>query len=168
MDINGLKRFNDAKGHVYGDMIVTHVSDMIKKFFPDARIFRLSGDEFLVVSESLTYEAFMTQVSSLEESLSENYLCIISMGTTWNDIYTDLNESLNKADRLMYMTISRVILWENRRLRKNLHFNISMWHLHAGWQYTAPRCRIFNTLSTYFLLSHFIAQGHVLQILFSQ
>lgn len=103
MDINGLKRFNDAKGHVYGDMIVTHVSDMIKKFFPDARKFRLSGDEFLIVSESLIYEAFMTQVSSLEESLSENNLCIISMGTTWNDIYTDLNESLNKADRLMYL-----------------------------------------------------------------
>ena len=32
-----------------------------------------------------------------EESLSENGLCIISMGATWNDIYTDLNESMNKA-----------------------------------------------------------------------
>lgn len=103
MDINGLKRYNDTKGHVYGDMIVTHVSDMIKKFFPDARKFRLSGDEFLIVSETLTYEKFMAQVSGLEESLSENGLCIISMGATWNDIYTDLNESMNKADRLMYL-----------------------------------------------------------------
>lgn len=103
MDINGLKQFNDTRGHVYGDMIVTHVSDMIKKFFPDARKFRLNGDEFLIVSENLSYEEFMAQVSGLEESLSENDYCIISMGATWNDVYTDLNESLNKADRLMYL-----------------------------------------------------------------
>lgn len=103
MDINGLKRFNDTKGHVYGDMIVTHVSDMIKRFFPDARKFRLSGDEFLIVSETLSYEVFMSQASVLEESLSENNYCIISMGVTWNDVYTDLNESLSKADRLMYL-----------------------------------------------------------------
>ena len=51
-------------------------------------------DEFLIVSEGLTYEAFMMQMNRLEESLSDNGFCIISIGTTWNDIYTDLYESL--------------------------------------------------------------------------
>ena len=45
----------------------------------------------------------MMQMNRLEESLSENGFCIISIGTTWNDIYTDLYESLHKADRLMYL-----------------------------------------------------------------
>lgn len=103
MDINGLKRLNDTKGHLYGDMLITRVSDQMKQNFPNARKFRLSGDEFLIVSEGLTYEAFMMQMNRLEESLSDNGFCIISIGTTWNDIYTDLYESLHKADRLMYL-----------------------------------------------------------------
>ncbi|WP_294147835.1 EAL domain-containing protein [uncultured Clostridium sp.] len=103
MDINGLKRLNDTKGHLYGDMLITQVSGQMKKNFPNARKFRLSGDEFLIVSEGLGYETFMEQINRLEESLSENGICIIAIGTTWNDIYTDLNESLHKADRLMYL-----------------------------------------------------------------
>lgn len=104
MDVNGLKQFNDMKGHVYGDMIVTQVSDKMKQYFPSARKFRLSGDEFLIVSESMAYEEFLAQVGGLEESLSENGLCIIAVGTAWNDVYTDLYESINKADRLMYLS----------------------------------------------------------------
>lgn len=103
MDINGLKRLNDTKGHLYGDMLISHVSDHMKQAFPEARKFRLSGDEFLIVSENLDYEVFMKQISRLEASLSEHGFCIIAIGTTWNDIYTDLTESLHKADRLMHL-----------------------------------------------------------------
>ncbi len=103
MDINGLKQLNDTKGHLYGDMLITRVSERMKQLFPNARKFRLSGDEFLIVSEGLIYEEFMKRIGRLEECLSENGVCIISIGATWSDIYTDLNESLHKADRLMYL-----------------------------------------------------------------
>lgn len=103
MDINGLKQLNDAKGHLYGDMLITQVSGQMKQCFPEARKFRLSGDEFLIVSETLDYEAFMAQANLLEESLSENGVCFVSLGAAWNDMYTDLYESLHKADRLMYL-----------------------------------------------------------------
>lgn len=103
MDINGLKKLNDSKGHIYGDMLIMHIAEEMQHFFPDARKFRLSGDEFLIVTESMTYKEFRQRLSSMIEKLSENGNCIIAAGTSWSDVRADLAELVNKADRMMYL-----------------------------------------------------------------
>lgn len=103
MDINGLKRLNDLKGHVYGDMLIIHVADRMKQFFPNERKFRLSGDEFLVVTESMTYGEFRKQLDAMQKTLLENGHSVIAIGTTWSDVPTDLNELMGRADRLMHI-----------------------------------------------------------------
>lgn len=101
MDINGLKILNDKKGHVYGDLLISYIADKMKQFFPESRKFRLSGDEFLIVAEMIEYNEFSIMLRNMEKSLSEDGRCIVSIGTSWCDVQTDLSELVNKAERLM-------------------------------------------------------------------
>lgn len=101
MDINGLKKLNEVRGHVYGDMVIIHVADIIKQYFPNERKFRLSGDEFLIVTESVTYDEFKLQMDQMEEKFSSNGTSIVSVGTTWSDVAAELTELMNKAERMM-------------------------------------------------------------------
>lgn len=107
MDINGLKKFNEVRGHVYGDMLITHVADVIKHFFPDGRKFRLSGDEFLIVTEEMPYDKFKEQLDLLEARLSSSGHSVLSIGTTWSDLDDELEKLVNKADRLMHISKQR-------------------------------------------------------------
>lgn len=101
MDINGLKKLNSGRGHMYGDMVITHVADTMKTAFPGARKFRLSGDEFLIVTESMTYAGFQAQLDLMEEKLTVNGTSIVSIGTTWSDVGTELTGLMNKAEQFM-------------------------------------------------------------------
>lgn len=101
IDINGLKILNDTKGHIYGDLLISHIADKMKQFFPESRKFRLSGDEFLIVTEMIEYDSFRTMLRAMEESLSEDGRCMASVGTSWSEVRTDLTEIVNKAERLM-------------------------------------------------------------------
>ncbi|MCQ4984799.1 sensor domain-containing phosphodiesterase [Anaerostipes caccae] len=101
MDINGLKIMNDKKGHMYGDILIGYIANKMKQFFPEGRKFRLSGDEFLIVTERIEYSKFRTMLSAMEKSLSEDGRCIVSVGTSWSDVQEDLPELVNKAERLM-------------------------------------------------------------------
>lgn len=103
MDINGLKKLNSERGHVYGDMVITHVGDVMKRFFPEGRKFRLSGDEFLIVTDSVTYDDFQKQLNQMEAKLTVNGSSFVSVGTIWSDVRTELTELMNKAEQLMHI-----------------------------------------------------------------
>lgn len=48
-DVNGLKRINDAEGHENGDRIILKAADILKTTFAGEHIFRIGGDEFVVI-----------------------------------------------------------------------------------------------------------------------
>jgi len=48
-DINNLKRVNDIYGHDKGDFYIKRNVDLIKKVFEGEQIFRIGGDEFIVI-----------------------------------------------------------------------------------------------------------------------
>ena len=50
-DINGLKKKNDECGHEAGDDMIVSVAECLKTVFGDRRVFRMGGDEFLVLRE---------------------------------------------------------------------------------------------------------------------
>lgn len=101
MDINGLKKLNTVRGHVYGDMVITHISEIMKQFFPNGRKFRLSGDEFLIVTEAISYDEFSEQLKLMEAKFTLNGESLLSVGTTWSDVNADLTALMNKAERIM-------------------------------------------------------------------
>lgn len=101
ININGLKRINDAKGHMYGDMLIMRIAEMMEKSFPEDRKFRLSGNEFLVVTRSVDYELFCRSLEAMKTALYEDGRCIIAVGTTWSEVQEDLPDLVHKAERLM-------------------------------------------------------------------
>lgn len=49
-DLNGLKHTNDTQGHVAGDQMIMNYAFQLMSFFSGTEIFRISGDEFVVLS----------------------------------------------------------------------------------------------------------------------
>lgn len=51
-DVNNLKKVNDEYGHEYGDQLIAAISDSISEFGSEKnRIFRVGGDEFVMICE---------------------------------------------------------------------------------------------------------------------
>jgi len=55
-DINGLKRINDTLGHHAGDEYIRAASDLICQFFKHSPVYRIGGDEFVVLLIGRDYE----------------------------------------------------------------------------------------------------------------
>lgn len=51
MDINNLKKINDNFGHEFGDMLIRDASRLIQKGFKDHIVYRIGGDEFVIIIE---------------------------------------------------------------------------------------------------------------------
>ncbi len=56
LDINNLKKVNDHLGHEYGDMLIRDACSLIQKGFAGNEVFRIGGDEFVVILENETVE----------------------------------------------------------------------------------------------------------------
>lgn len=55
-DMNHLKQVNDGLGHASGDAYLKTVAEAIDRQVRGHRKFRISGDEFLIVAENISYE----------------------------------------------------------------------------------------------------------------
>ncbi|XLE16701.1 diguanylate cyclase (plasmid) [Deinococcus altitudinis] len=71
LDLNDLKGINDRHGHQKGDQVLQEVANALVKTAPlGAQVFRLGGDEFLVLIPMLGEAAVMENVTALRQSLS--------------------------------------------------------------------------------------------------
>lgn len=60
IDIDDFKMINDRLGHLYGDAVLSELSESLRKVFRDSDIVgRIGGDEFLVFAEGLQSEGLM-------------------------------------------------------------------------------------------------------------
>lgn len=101
-DINGLKRINENYGHDYGDQALRNVSDVLREYFDPKTIFRLNGDEMVVLAEDYTREDFIHRIRQAREKLDCEWDgCTI--GYTWTDMDVDVQQLVHHADELMYI-----------------------------------------------------------------
>jgi diguanylate cyclase (GGDEF)-like protein len=56
LDINNMKTVNDTYGHVYGNMLLARVAKIITAAFHRSAVYRIGGDEFVVLLEGVDYE----------------------------------------------------------------------------------------------------------------
>ncbi len=112
MDVDNFKNINDSLGHVYGDKVLQHISNLLKEHLCDhGHVFRFGGDEFLI---QLTGE---TDLNNITHCLSEivdafknhcvidgtEQLITISTGIARYPVdATTVEELLIKADVAMY------------------------------------------------------------------
>lgn len=100
IDINGLKRVNDLHGHTAGDEHIKNIANKIAQVFTKDCIFRIGGDEFAVLSLGDDETSFSEKIEKLD-ALWTNAVSA-AVGAVWLSRAVNLEESINRADRLMY------------------------------------------------------------------
>jgi two-component system cell cycle response regulator len=111
IDVDGLKRINDAFGHSEGDLALTRTAEALRRTFRDSDdLARLGGDEFAVLAIEASGHTEATVMARLRrnlETVSTNesrYLLCLSVGVVRFDPRTtsSLAQLMLQADRAMY------------------------------------------------------------------
>jgi diguanylate cyclase (GGDEF)-like protein len=107
LDLNGLKQVNDNLGHEEGDRYIKEGSAMICKQFQHSPVYRIGGDEFVVLLEGDDYRQRITLLDEFNKQMEENAKTggiVISSGL---DVFRpgrdiDFNSIFERADQRMY------------------------------------------------------------------
>ncbi len=111
-DVNNLKLINDSEGHEAGDAYLLKACRLICSVFKHSPVYRMGGDEFVVVMTGDDYENrqalrehFESMISPYSDvlPLPEDYVsvaCGISEYDPSKDAY--VSEVIKRADELMY------------------------------------------------------------------
>nr|MBQ8253239.1 sensor domain-containing diguanylate cyclase [Lachnospiraceae bacterium] len=100
-DVLGLKKVNDTQGHQAGDDLIIRASESLKKNFRKKDIYRVGGDEFLVICKDISEQIFEAKVEQLRNDMVD-YRAMMSLGAVWRETVTDVDAAIAQADGLMY------------------------------------------------------------------
>ena len=106
-DVNGLKYINDTYGHNKGDEYLCRAAKLICNTFKHSPVFRIGGDEFVVISIDYDYRHRDELMQTLHNISVINIVSndvVISGGISEYIPETDtcFNDVFNRADRYMY------------------------------------------------------------------
>ena len=133
-DINGLKIINDTKGHRAGDDYIKASCMMVCNIFSHSPVFRIGGDEFVVVLREEDFANRDHLVSSMKRQVEENVRVgegpVVACGLAQYRPYADtsVEDVFNRADSQMYEEKTRLkemkLIQESHSLkeRTNIRF----------------------------------------------
>ena len=105
-DINGLKYINDTFGHAAGDKLIKDACVLICEIFIHGAVFRIGGDEFVVILQDKGYDSMNETISTMNRKVEEN---IPKKGVVVSIGYSVLEEGdhhvrdiFERADKMMY------------------------------------------------------------------
>lgn len=104
IDINGMKEINDFYGHHQGDKILITTVAKVFNLFKSDELFRIGGDEFVIITYDLTETDFYEKFNLLRNIFCKktNLPFSIATGSCWVKSPSDLNSLLQQADSAMY------------------------------------------------------------------
>ena len=106
-DVNGLKQINDSFGHIEGDAYIRSASQLICHTWEHSPVFRIGGDEFVVVLQGSDYQNRHALERRIKEQVQKNLKAgrvVIAMGMA---DYTagsaaSADDVFERADKRMY------------------------------------------------------------------
>lgn len=106
-DIVGLKNVNDLLGHQRGDDLIVRTYQTMVTVFSEKQVYRIGGDEFLVICLGMGRSEFAVRLEILQrELMAQN--CNVSLGSVWaGKGRKDFEKLLKCADRRMYRAKQR-------------------------------------------------------------
>ena len=113
-DINNLKIINDTYGHKEGDKYISTCCKMLCETFKHSPVFRIGGDEFVVIVENEDYENRHMLYDQLNKTYSENFK------NQTLPIIERYSMSLGMADKLETDTIADTVF---KRADKMMYIN---------------------------------------------
>lgn len=111
IDLNFLKKINDTYGHNHGNEAIKKLCLIVCKIFAHSPVFRIGGDEFVIIFQNSDYENIDSLIASFKEQLEASKRCenewervSAAIGIAFYDSSLDKNvESVFKrADMNMY------------------------------------------------------------------
>ncbi|MBO5007737.1 MAG: GGDEF domain-containing protein [Clostridia bacterium] len=118
IDVNELHVVNNTHGHSVGDGMLIFIANTIKDVFPQSRIYRMGGDEFLVFTENISREDVNASIELLDQRVEAmNYH--ISIGMDYRTKNIDTQTLVNEAEKRMYA--AKAMYYQQKEKRN--HFN---------------------------------------------
>ena len=113
IDLNNLKKINDNYGHEHGNDYIFGACHQICITYDHSPVFRIGGDEFVVLLENRDYEnreklleelkiAFKLFMEDDSREPWEKYSAAIGMAVFDKDKDSSMNDVFKRADKLMY------------------------------------------------------------------
>ena len=112
LDLNFLKETNDKFGHEIGDRVIVAAARTISYIFKRSPVFRIGGDEFVVILQGHDLEDHIELIEQMHEKAKEEYIALgdnlvpvsIACGVA---LYGEhgaerFHDVLNRADAKMY------------------------------------------------------------------
>ncbi|MFA5542522.1 MAG: sensor domain-containing diguanylate cyclase [Bacilli bacterium] len=106
-DLNDLKDVNDKFGHRKGDEIIKKAASILKSNASNGYVFRMGGDEFLVILTNTNEDAAKTLINNLNKNVSKIYTPDFPISLSFGyyiqtNLSNDIFNEINIADEYMY------------------------------------------------------------------
>lgn len=111
VDIDHFKVVNDTYGHEAGDVILSNIGRILKKYIRQSDfVGRYGGEEFLIILPNIGLEQafhFANKIRTIIESFkflykNERILITASLGISQRSKSNSLKEAIERADRMLY------------------------------------------------------------------
>ena len=102
VDINGLKYLNDTLGHDYGNKALLRACDVMKTYFEPEMLYRVSGDEFIILWTDVGFRSFRETCDLMAQELHGAQEELASFGHIWGTAGEDVPKLIRKAEQRMY------------------------------------------------------------------
>jgi diguanylate cyclase (GGDEF)-like protein len=105
VDINDLKVINDSYGHEAGDKYILESVVFLMKYIKGmGSVYRIGGDEFVVITHDDRSEEIVLSLNRMEEDMKQNNDISFAFGYAVYDEHfdVDINDTVKRADELMY------------------------------------------------------------------
>ena len=101
-DVDDFKIINDTKGHLAGDTVLKNVAKILKEVFSASyySVFRIGGDEFLVLAEDASESEIIERMLVLKKRLDTDGNISLSKG--YSIIKDNAEEAFKYADDMLY------------------------------------------------------------------
>lgn len=99
LNLNGLRRINDSLGYRYGDKAIYKACSLLKSCFGYKNVYRISGDEYMVLWPNVSYEDFKAACERLQNELRTEK-DFASFGNAWG-IKEKVGDLISEAETAM-------------------------------------------------------------------
>lgn len=101
-DMNGLKYVNDNLGHAAGDILLKNTAMILQSTFVDAEIYRVGGDEFLVLVHETDETDLRQKIADIKKKAELFENVSFAAGYCQLDQPCDIRKAMAAADANMY------------------------------------------------------------------
>lgn len=101
-DVSGLKKINDNYGLEAGNDLLTRVTGTLIQVFDKKQVFRVGGDEFIILDDGIKEASFLEKVREIRMLMASRSINL-AVGVVWVPQFSmDFSVLKEKADRRMY------------------------------------------------------------------